>query len=199
MVKNKQNVWIFKRFVLHPRSFPVNKVKLDPHFYIYFLHIIYFLSYDILAMYLLLDIYAVCRLMNIGAVLNGIAGTVPFAGPALLASVWFPPSQRATATAIASAFNYFGVGMAFIIGNAWLSVNFKCLKVKFSTHMLNSSKYNVSTIKYTPPPPPHTHTQEWSWRDTVYSFEFAQSYFHPINIWDWFAQSWIHQPFNFLT
>ncbi|KAK3106048.1 hypothetical protein FSP39_011651 [Pinctada imbricata] len=55
-------------------------------------------------------------MMNIGAVLNGIAGTVPFAGPALLASIWFPPNQRATATAVASAFNYFGVGMAFIIG-----------------------------------------------------------------------------------
>ena len=26
---------------------------------------------------------------------------------------------------------------------------------------------------------------------TVYSFEFAQSYFPPTEIWDWFAQSWI--------
>ena len=48
--------------------------------------------------------------------LNGVAGTVPFAGPALMSSVWFPPDQRATATAIASFFNYFGVAMAFIVG-----------------------------------------------------------------------------------
>ena len=26
---------------------------------------------------------------------------------------------------------------------------------------------------------------------TVYSFEFAQYYFRPKEIWDWFAQSWI--------
>ncbi|KAK3105810.1 hypothetical protein FSP39_006209 [Pinctada imbricata] len=55
-------------------------------------------------------------LLNIGAVLNGIAGTVPCAAPALLASIWFPPNQRATATAVASISNYFGIGMAFIIG-----------------------------------------------------------------------------------
>ena len=33
---------------------------------------------------------------------------------------------------------------------------------------------------------------------TVYSFEFAQSYFRPIGIWDWFAHSWIRPLFNFL-
>ena len=26
---------------------------------------------------------------------------------------------------------------------------------------------------------------------TVYSFEFAKSYFHPTEIWNWFSQSWI--------
>ncbi|KAK3106396.1 hypothetical protein FSP39_019110 [Pinctada imbricata] len=54
-------------------------------------------------------------LMNIGAIINGIAGTVPYAGPSLLASTWFPPNQRATATAVSSALNYFGVGMGYII------------------------------------------------------------------------------------
>ncbi|KAJ8316689.1 hypothetical protein KUTeg_005760 [Tegillarca granosa] len=55
-------------------------------------------------------------LMNIGAILNGAAGTIPFAGPALIASKWFPPNQRATATAISSFFNYAGVALSFIIG-----------------------------------------------------------------------------------
>ncbi|XP_033733340.1 solute carrier family 49 member 4 homolog isoform X2 [Pecten maximus] len=54
--------------------------------------------------------------MNACAVLNGIAGTVPFAGPPLLAALWFPPDQRATATATSSVFNYAGVAVAFIIG-----------------------------------------------------------------------------------
>ena len=34
---------------------------------------------------------------------------------------------------------------------------------------------------------------------TVYSFEFAQSYFRPKEIWDRFAQSWIRPISNFLT
>ncbi|XP_034303356.2 solute carrier family 49 member 4 homolog isoform X2 [Magallana gigas] len=55
-------------------------------------------------------------LMNLCAILNGIAGTVPFAGPALVANTWFPPQQRTTATAISSVFNYGGVAMAFVIG-----------------------------------------------------------------------------------
>ncbi|XP_021361904.1 disrupted in renal carcinoma protein 2 homolog isoform X2 [Mizuhopecten yessoensis] len=54
--------------------------------------------------------------MNAGAVLNGVAGTVPFAGPPLLAALWFPPDQRATATATSSVFNYGGVAVAFIFG-----------------------------------------------------------------------------------
>ena len=32
---------------------------------------------------------------------------------------------------------------------------------------------------------------------TVYIFEFTQSYFFPIEIWDWFTQSWI-QPHLYL-
>lgn len=54
--------------------------------------------------------------MNLCAILNGIAGTVPFAGPALVANTWFPPQQRTTATAVSSVFNYGGVAMAFVIG-----------------------------------------------------------------------------------
>ena len=33
---------------------------------------------------------------------------------------------------------------------------------------------------------------------TVYSFEFAVSYVHPMEIWDWFAPSWIRPLSNFL-
>ena len=33
---------------------------------------------------------------------------------------------------------------------------------------------------------------------TVYSFEFAQSYFRPTEIWDWFAQSWIRPLSSFI-
>ena len=35
--------------------------------------------------------------------------------------------------------------------------------------------------------------------NTVYSFEFAQSYFRPMQIPDWFAKSWIRPLSIFLT
>ena len=33
----------------------------------------------------------------------------------------------------------------------------------------------------------------------VNSFDFAQSYFHPQEIWNWFTQSWIHPLCHFVT
>ena len=33
---------------------------------------------------------------------------------------------------------------------------------------------------------------------SVYSFKFAQSYFRPTEIWDWFAQSWIRPLSSFI-
>ncbi|KAL4235024.1 hypothetical protein ACF0H5_006662 [Mactra antiquata] len=48
--------------------------------------------------------------------IQGIAATIPFSGPPLVAAVWFPPSQRPVATAIGSFFNYLGVSLSFIIG-----------------------------------------------------------------------------------
>lgn len=55
-------------------------------------------------------------LMYLSAVLNGIAGTALFAGPSLLASIWFPPNQRATATAISTFMGYAGFAVTFSIG-----------------------------------------------------------------------------------
>ncbi|XP_048730578.2 solute carrier family 49 member 4-like isoform X2 [Ostrea edulis] len=74
-------------------------------------------------------------LMNLCAILNGIAGTVPFAGPALIANTWFPPNQRTTATAILSIFNYGGVAMAFVIGPQLVSSP----KYRNETHIENNT------------------------------------------------------------
>ena len=35
-------------------------------------------------------------------------------------------------------------------------------------------------------------------QNTVYSFEFTQSYFRYCDLWDWFAQSWIHTLSSFV-
>ncbi|XP_052807044.1 solute carrier family 49 member 4 homolog [Mya arenaria] len=80
---------------------------------------------------------AMTWLANAGAVLLGIGGSVPFAGPAKLSSVWFPPDQRATATSIVSFANYFGVAMSFIFGPLMVSSpKFEC---KNSTHHINGT------------------------------------------------------------
>ena len=56
------------------------------------------------------------RFACINSVCNGICGSVAFAAPALMSNTWFPPNQRATATAIGTFFVFMGVGMSFILG-----------------------------------------------------------------------------------
>lgn len=56
------------------------------------------------------------RLIHAGQLMNGFAGpTAMNAGP-FLSTTWFPPDERATATAIASMLNYLGGAGAFLIG-----------------------------------------------------------------------------------
>ncbi|KAK0067612.1 disrupted in renal carcinoma protein 2 isoform X2 [Biomphalaria pfeifferi] len=51
-----------------------------------------------------------------GQLLNGIAGTVPMSGSALLSGLWFPSNQRASATAISTISGYLGASVSFVIG-----------------------------------------------------------------------------------
>ncbi|XP_066297049.1 solute carrier family 49 member 4 homolog [Branchiostoma lanceolatum] len=60
-------------------------------------------------------------LINIGQFLNGIAGIMLMAAPPLISSTWFPPSQRTTATAISSIFNYVGTSVGYLIGPLFVS------------------------------------------------------------------------------
>ncbi|XP_072326035.1 solute carrier family 49 member 4 isoform X1 [Scyliorhinus torazame] len=55
-------------------------------------------------------------LIHTGQLLNGFAGPVVINAPPFLSTTWFPPDQRATATAIATLFNYFGAACAFLVG-----------------------------------------------------------------------------------
>ncbi|XP_038058043.1 solute carrier family 49 member 4 homolog isoform X2 [Patiria miniata] len=54
--------------------------------------------------------------MNIGMIFVGLSNPILLAGPPLLSSVWFPPHQRTTATAIASQCSYLGIGMSYLVG-----------------------------------------------------------------------------------
>ncbi|XP_052253450.1 solute carrier family 49 member 4 homolog isoform X2 [Dreissena polymorpha] len=53
---------------------------------------------------------------NAGAIILGVGGTIGFAAPAKVSSVWFPSDQRATATSIASLSNFLGVSLSFLLG-----------------------------------------------------------------------------------
>ncbi|XP_013390186.1 disrupted in renal carcinoma protein 2 homolog isoform X1 [Lingula anatina] len=55
-------------------------------------------------------------LINIGAVLNGLAAYLPNGGPPFLSAIWFPPHQRTTATAVSTVGSYMGTTVSFIIG-----------------------------------------------------------------------------------
>ena len=56
------------------------------------------------------------RLAHIGQMFTGFAGPVAFTGGAILSALWFPPNQRATATAIGTISGFAGAALCFIIG-----------------------------------------------------------------------------------
>jgi MFS family permease len=56
------------------------------------------------------------RLIKMCAMLNGIAGAVPFGGASPMSATWFPQSERTTATAIVTFFNYLGFALIFAVG-----------------------------------------------------------------------------------
>lgn len=56
------------------------------------------------------------RTINIGQLLNGLAGPVAMGVPPALSALWFPANERTTSTAIGAILNSIGVGISFIIG-----------------------------------------------------------------------------------
>ncbi|CAH1773314.1 unnamed protein product [Owenia fusiformis] len=82
-------------------------------------------------------------LIMTGQLLNGLAGPVPFGGPSLMSSLWFPTNQRTTATAIAAIFSYVGDASSFMLGIAFVS----------EPSSANSSLINASSYANTSGPP----------------------------------------------
>ena len=58
----------------------------------------------------------VVRLIHTGQFLNDLAAPVAMGAPPLVSSTWFPPNQRATATAISSLMSYVGISVSFGVG-----------------------------------------------------------------------------------
>ena len=59
---------------------------------------------------------AIYSVNMIAMVCNGLSASwMSFAGP-VLSEAWFPPSQRATVTALLSVAPYIGVSLGFVLG-----------------------------------------------------------------------------------
>ncbi|XP_071103140.1 solute carrier family 49 member 4 homolog [Haliotis cracherodii] len=90
-------------------------------------------------------------LINISAIVNGVVGTVPFGGPALLSATWFPTKQRATATAVSTVFSYLGLSVGFIIGPHLVpQPEEPSLNMTDILHMNSSSRGNSTAFCLTP-------------------------------------------------
>ena len=69
-------------------------------------------------------VYAISRCAHLGNIFVGLAGPVAFAAGPVLSSVWFPPHQRTTATAIATIAGFAGAAACFVVGKCQLRHNF---------------------------------------------------------------------------
>ena len=61
---------------------------------------------------------AVLGLVHLSAFLNALAGVVYLSAPATLSAAWFPPEERAMATAVALLSNWLGVSGSLVVGQA---------------------------------------------------------------------------------
>lgn len=98
------------------------------------------------------ELPAATWLINIGQILNGFAGPVSMAGPPLLSALWFPASQRATATSIAILSMNLGLSISFIIGpllvpNATTHSNDSSTN-NTNTDDVNETRYNIMKLMY---------------------------------------------------
>ncbi|XP_046573339.1 solute carrier family 49 member 4 homolog [Haliotis rubra] len=93
----------------------------------------------------------IAQLMNIAAIMNGLASTVPFAGPALVSATWFPPKQRATATAMSAIFSFIGISVGFIIGPLFVPQPDKP-SLNMTDVLSISSPRRINSTGFTPTP-----------------------------------------------
>ncbi|KAK7100800.1 solute carrier family 49 member 4 homolog isoform X2 [Littorina saxatilis] len=63
-----------------------------------------------------MDPVAFTWLAHLGQILNGLGGLFGMAGAPMVSAAWFPPNERATATAFGIALNFMGVAITFVLG-----------------------------------------------------------------------------------
>ncbi|XP_025084665.1 disrupted in renal carcinoma protein 2 homolog [Pomacea canaliculata] len=92
---------------------------------------------------------AITWLVNVGHLLNGLAGPVAMGAPPFLSAVWFPLHQRATATAVSTSSNFVGVAMAFVLGPNLVPQLTSPESVFINTTQIPSSVRNIASAGLT--------------------------------------------------
>ncbi|CAI9531835.1 unnamed protein product [Staurois parvus] len=88
------------------------------------------------------------RLIHAGQLLNGFAGPTAMNAAPFLSTTWFPPDERATATAIASMLNYLGGACAFLIGPLVVPAPNATSSGLLSTDNVGSIKDRIEAVLY---------------------------------------------------
>ncbi|XP_069838558.1 solute carrier family 49 member 4 isoform X2 [Dendropsophus ebraccatus] len=89
------------------------------------------------------------RLIHGGQLLNGFAGPTAMNAAPFLSTTWFPPDERATATAIASMLNYFGGACAFLIGPLIVPAPNNTSGNLLTEERISSIKDRIEAVMYT--------------------------------------------------
>ena len=82
--------------------------------------------------------------IHLGQFLCMATGTVALGAPPLVSATWFPPSERTTATAIASLVGYCGIAVAFALGPAM--VPGVVAKTNFSSTSISNSTQDLAKL-----------------------------------------------------
>ena len=62
------------------------------------------------------EYFCCCRFAHAGHIFNGMAGPVMYTAGPVISALWFPPEQRATATAISTVAGFGGNAVCFLLG-----------------------------------------------------------------------------------
>lgn len=78
-------------------------------------------------------------MIHLGQFFNDLGAPVAMGAPPLVSSTWFPPNQRASATAISTLTSYVGISISFVVAPFILNPN----EMKFATSNITNGSINA--------------------------------------------------------
>ncbi|XP_064644327.1 solute carrier family 49 member 4 homolog isoform X2 [Lineus longissimus] len=87
-------------------------------------------------------------LANIAAILNGLGAPIFIGGAPVISAIWFPASERITATSSGIAFAYGGIAFAFLLGPFVVNYNPETFPGAIISE--NTTSFNTTTVPTEP-------------------------------------------------